>query len=337
MNDNQNRIRLVAGVFVLCGLVFLAGLVLEFGSLRHKLRKPYRVSVTFMDAQNLIKGAPVVRAGAVIGQVATSPELVEGMAGVKVDLEIYPEYKIPKNSPLRVTPVGLMGDSKIDVGMPPEPTGEFLRPGDTVAGESSMDLQSTANRITDEVMVVIGDLRNSMAELNVTVRKLNDGVLSDENLKNLADALKSMSAAVAKVDQEVLSDENTRSLKESIAKLRETLETVNLASQRAHSSMEKIDKAMDSLGPSLKGVQAAGNSLENASKALRGLLTDAREGDGLMNALLHDRELRENFTALVSNLRRKGLIFYRDKPGEEESRRSPESSRSSRLKPYGNR
>ena len=35
MAESSNRTQLVAGIFVLCGLVLLGGLVMEFGPLQH--------------------------------------------------------------------------------------------------------------------------------------------------------------------------------------------------------------------------------------------------------------------------------------------------------------
>src|SRR5689334_15627534 len=101
MAESNQRTQLVAGIFVLCGIVLLGGLIMEFGPLRHWMRKPYTIQAVFSDAQNLIKGAPVRRAGSPIGKVATAPELVENFKGVKVSLDIYPEFKIPKGSKLK--------------------------------------------------------------------------------------------------------------------------------------------------------------------------------------------------------------------------------------------
>ena len=47
MADNPQRTQLIAGIFVLCGIVLLGGLVLEFGPLRHWMRRPYTVHAFF--------------------------------------------------------------------------------------------------------------------------------------------------------------------------------------------------------------------------------------------------------------------------------------------------
>ena len=340
MNDSSNRTTLIAGVFVLVGLIILGTLIFEFGSLRHRLRKPYVLYANFLDAQTLIKGAPVKRSGATIGQVVTSPTLVEGLKGVQVQLEIYPEFKIPLGSPLRIAPVGLMGDSQVEVGQPPEEmlTGEYLEPGTTLNGLGSPDLTATAGRITDEVMVVMRDLRAGLSDLSRTVGKLNEGVLSEDNLNNFSGSLRELRESIHKVDYEVLSDGNVNAIKLALEDFRKAMAKVDAAAGRADgvlakadSAMTKVDKAVASLGPALKGAEGATVSLKQAAVALEGLLKDARSGKGLMYALLNDETLRRDFTTLVTNLKQRGVLFYKDKEKAAPPAAQP------RSKPYGAR
>ena len=340
MNDTSNRTTLIAGLFVLGGLVLLGALIFQLGTLRHRLRDPYVLYANFLDAQNLIKGAPVKRAGATIGQVVTSPKLVDGLKGVQVTLEIYPEFQIPVGSPLKINSVGLMGDSLIDVGQsPPELlTGEFLQPGTVINGTGNPDLSATATRITDEAMMVMRDLRNGLKDLNVTVGKLNQSVLSEENLDNISNSTRELRETLHKVDTDLLSDENLTSVKIGLLAFRQAMEKVNVSAGqvdhligKADSAATKVDKAMDNLGPALKGTEGATVNLKQAAAALEGLLKDARTGDGLMNALLNDETLRKDFAALIGNLKQRGILFYKDKTGREKEAPGP------RVKPYGAR
>ena len=349
MNENTNRTTLVAGIFVFVGLVLLGGLIFEFGTLRHRLRKPYVLYANFLDAQNLIKGAPVKRAGATIGEVVTSPQLVEGLKGVQVTLEIYPEFKIPVGSPLRIASVGLMGDSQLDVGQPPPELlkGEYLEPGSTLNGEGGADLASSANKITDEVVVVMRDLRNRLSDLGRTVGKVNDGVMSDENLANFSGGLKLVRESAEKVDEEVLSAENVGMIKVALADFSAAMKKIDGAAARAEgvmskadSAMAKVDQAVDRLGPTLQGAERAAVSLKRAAVALEKLLGDARSGDGVLHALLHDEALRRDFTLLIANLKQRGILFYKDKEPKEgkDQKAAPEGPAGrARGKPYGAR
>ncbi len=315
MAESNKRTQFIAGIFVLCGVVLLCGLILEYGPLRHWLRKPYTINAIFSDAQNLIKGAPVRRAGTPIGRVATAPELVEGFKGVKVSLEIYPEFKIPKKSQMKISTVGLMGDCAVDV-VPPPPdqiTGDFIAPGETLDGVGATDLTAVATKITDEATEVMKDIRSNLAELNKTISRLNAGVLSDANFKHMSDSLASLNRIIEKFETSVLTEENVASVRESLASLRTTMQNASATSVTARNAVEKIDRAMDNIGPGMKGFAGATSALRSASDALEALLKEARSGRGVLYALLNDSILRDNLQRLIANLRQRGLLFYKDK------------------------
>lgn len=343
MNDDKTqRTTFIAGLFVLAGLILAGALIFQFGTLRHRLRQPYTLYANFLDAQNLIKGAPVKRAGATIGQVVSSPRLVDGLKGVQVKLEIYPEFQIPVGSPLRIASVGMVGDTLLDVGQVPtnQLTGEYIKPGSTIDGLGSPDLMATANRLTDEIMLVLRDLKNGLSDLNVTVGKLNHGVLSDANLENFSGGLRELRESIQKVDNEVLSEANRESIRLALADFRDAMDKIDGASARAgsvldkaDSAMAKVDKAMDGLGPALKGAEGATITLKQAATSLEGLLKDARSGKGLMNALLNDEALAKDFTSFISNLNQRGFLFYKNKPKDQ----GPAPAPTRRVKPYGAR
>ncbi len=340
MAESNTRPQLIAGIFVLCGMVLIAGLILEFGPLQHWMRRPYTIHAVFADTQNLIKGAPVRFAGTPIGLVSTAPELAGNMKGVKVSLDIYPEYKIPRNSSLKIATVGLMGDCAVDVQPPPDEqiTGEYISAGETMDGKGAPDLTAVATKITDEATEVMKDIRSNLAELNKTIGRLNTGVLTDENFKNLASSISSLNRSIEKVESTLLTDENVSYVHDSLADLRVSMASVKDASGKANSALAKIDKAMDQIGPGMKGFAGATSALRDASVALENLLKEARSGKGVLYALLNDTNLRDNLQNLILNMRQRGLLFYKDKPKEGQaappapapSRRVPETPRSRR-------
>ena len=320
MAETSNRTQVTAGIFVLCGLVMLGGLILRFGPLQHRMRKPYTIYAEFADAQNLIKGSPVRRAGAVIGRVASTPVLVDGLKGVKVSLDLYPEYQIPAGSSLKITSLGLLGDSAVDVVLPENVTAEVVPEGATLSGNSSPDLASAATRVSDEAVVVLKDIRTSLAEINKTIGKINSGLLSDTNLKNIEHSIAALSSALDRVDHEFITAENAQSIRDSLAIVKSAVQTgssamnkADGAMQKADSALTKIDKAMDQLGPGLKGFADATAALKNTGTVMESLLREIRSGRGILHAVINDPVLRDNIDRLVTNMRRSGLLWYKDK------------------------
>jgi phospholipid/cholesterol/gamma-HCH transport system substrate-binding protein len=318
--DSSRRTTIIAGTFVLLGLFLLFGLILEFGPIRHKMRRPYTVRAVFSDAQNLIAGSPVRRAGAVIGRVSTSPKLLDELKGVEVDLEIYQEFKIPKGAPLRINSIGLMGDCAVDIGVAPPGSSGFVADGETLSGDVSPDLSSMASKIGDEGTAVMKDIRDSLSRLNTTLDRLNTGVLSDENLRHVTATLTELETSVRKIDTEILSGPVVADLKSGIAAFRQTMESaasltksIDPAIVSARSALAKVDKAVDQLGPGLKEFGAASDGIRDAADALEGLLKDAHSGRGVLAAILNDPGVRDNLARLVANLRKSGIVFYKDK------------------------
>jgi phospholipid/cholesterol/gamma-HCH transport system substrate-binding protein len=63
-------------------------------------------------------------------------------------------------------------------------------------------------------------------------------------------------------------------------------------------------------------------SAHRHQKRRRGLfapsLATSAAGDGLLAALINDPELKNEFSDLISNLKRRGVLFYRDTKAKEE-------------------
>jgi len=328
--ESSRRTTLIAGTFVLLGLTLLFGLILEFGPIRHRMRRPYTVTAVFSDAQNLIAGSPVRRAGAIIGRVSTPPALLGELKGVKVDLEIYPEFQIPAGAPLRINSIGLMGDCAVDVGVPPQGTTAFVQPGETLYGDVAADFTSLASRLGDEGSAVMTDIRDSLARLNATLDRLNAGVLSDENLRHISATLSALETTVGHLDKELLSGSVMADLKAGVSAFRQTMESAaalvraaDPALVSARSALAKVDKAVDQLGPGLRDFGAASDGIRDAADALEALLDDARSGRGALAALLNDAVVRDNLARLIANLRKSGMMFYKDREPSSLSPASP--------------
>ena len=338
MTETPRRTQLVAGIFVLCGIILLGGLILEFGPLRHWMRKPYTIHAVFADAQNLIKGSPVRRAGSQIGKVSTSPTLIEDLKGVRISLDIYPEFKIPEGSQLKISSIGLMGDSAVDV-IPPPPekqTGAVVKEGETLQGTGAADLNSVAEKVTDEATEVMKDIRAGIAQLNKTIERIQTGLLSEENLKNISASLKQVNDSLEKFDHTVLSEENTTALRDSLALLKTTMRSASSASAKADSALGKFDIAVEQLGPGLKGFAGATKSFDSAADALEALLKEARSGRGVLYALLNNAELRDNIERLAANLRQHGMVFYKDRaPSRLAPAPAPAQTPARRTQPSG--
>ena len=281
MNRHERGLEFKVGAFVFVGLLMLAALVVQFGRLGEGFKSYYPITVRFTDASGLLKGSNVLLAGARIGHVSGGPRLVREGHGVAVPLRIYDYVKIPKASKFEVGSSGLLGDRFVSVTLPPGQPKEFLPKGAEVEGAR----QTGMDDLTREGGALAIDMRKAVQNIDETVVRLNDQALSETNLENLKASVEHLNAA-------------TGALAESSKKLDGVL-------AKADSTMSSANKAADDL-------QRVMTDARKTAQAATTVFREASEGKGLLGTLIGDKVLADNLRALVYNLRKHGVLFYRD-------------------------
>ena len=296
MNTNPNQeqaLELKAGIFVLIGLVFIAVMAFKFGRLGQGLfQQYYPLTVTFPSADGLIKNSDVELAGARIGYVADKPVITPGGSGVTLPLEILGNVKIPRETTFEVGSSGLLGDKFVQItpdknfdaaAFNPSDPKQVLAPGETVAGAPAGGL--------------LGPLQN---ELDVEIKKLTE--------------------VTQKIDNGLLSSQNQRNIADTLSNLKGTSEHFNLASKDLDTVVLNAKGTVDSAKTTLGTVNAAATdmrtAINDAEKALvtaQGLLAKAETGSGPVATLLNDRQMSQNLKVFVANLREHGVLFYKNK------------------------
>jgi phospholipid/cholesterol/gamma-HCH transport system substrate-binding protein len=121
---DYGKSEIVAGVFVLVGLVVLAYLSISIGGLRLGGHHRYQVSARFSNIGGLKARAPVKIAGVTVGEVG-SIRLADYFAEVTIDVDR--EVSLPKDTIASVTTAGLLGEAYVSLS--PGAADEDLRPG----------------------------------------------------------------------------------------------------------------------------------------------------------------------------------------------------------------
>jgi ABC-type transporter Mla subunit MlaD len=284
------------GLFVLVGLLVIAYMVIEFGRFGTSLKPSYVVALDVPDANGLLKNSKVLLSGASVGTVMDSPEVLPHARGVVVHLRIFESIQIPRNAQVVVDSSGLLGDRYVNVITHAKDANGYYQPGETIQGAK----QPGMDDLTREGGALVTDLRNTVANLNKAILHINNDVLKEETVKNL---------------------------QESLAHLNDTAKNFQAASDKlggviddAHGAVTQargvIDGAKDTIASAKNAADGVQNAIGDARKVLdsaRVATDDATKGHGAVAALLTDPRLAENLTALISNLRRSGVLFYKDR------------------------
>jgi phospholipid/cholesterol/gamma-HCH transport system substrate-binding protein len=261
--DRKGSAETLVGLFLFLGLGVLGVLVVVFGRMSATFGKPYDLTVIFQNVSGLSSGADVLLAGAKVGSIASSPQLLGDSYRVAVKLKIQESIKIPRKSRFVVGSANLLGDKYIDVMPAADMDGaDVWQPGEIIEGSRAGGFEELTARGAE----VMDQLSASLKKFDALTTNINEKLLNENNLQNLSDTFGNLKKASLSLDS-------------VLAKVGETT--------------DKAGKAADSLQKVSKNVS---------------------DGKGPLGVLLNDKETGENLKSLIYNMKRSGVLFYKDKP-----------------------
>lgn len=327
MSESSKKTELRVGLFVLVGLALLGGLIIQFGRFGDRFRGRYQVMVVFDDASGLIKGSEIRMGGARIGKVAVAPELTSEVK-VQVLMNIDEPIRVPENSLIQIASATLLGDKMIVITPPTssETTGRYLEAGSVVRGGGPSGLeaiQNNAELISRDARVLmqdaavtfkkvdgaVDDIRAVTHRLAETLDKVNDSILSEENLQGINGTLDHLEKAAVGLEPAVTSS-------------KQAFDAIAKAAEEAQAVFASADDRMGDLEPALKEVPKAVASLSRVADQASKVLDRAEQGEGLLGTLAYDREVSDDAKVFIRNLRQQGILRYRDQETPEEDPRN---------------
>lgn len=331
MPAREKRRETTAGLFVLIGLLLLGVLVVQFGRFGDRFTDHYPLYIEFPDTAGIIKGSDVRLRGAKVGRVATTPELVTGGASstVKMEMRIRDDVKIPKESTFQIGSAGLLGDKFIDITPPETENGEFFESGDVItgAGAGGFDaIKSDAESIAKDASQMIKDAKETFKKidealdeittvgknLNVTMEKVNTKFLSDDNLDNLSQAIANLEAASKDIGTA------SKELNPTITEAKKTFTSLRKAADSADTLFVDAQKEIKNIEPALRDLPKAVRSISRAAGKAEETMDALQNKNGLVGAMAYDEETGSNAKEFVRNLKRYGILRYRDDSTKDE-------------------
>ena len=305
MTNQHKGLEIKVGLFVALGLVIIAVMAVQFGRVGQGLSDFYTLTVEFPNASGLVRNADVQLGGARIGVVAEEPKVIPGQIGVvPVKLHIREGIELPKGSYFMIGSSGMLGDKSVVIGLPsgfdykkfdPKNTDKTIRHDSIVPGTQGADFNDLTNK-GDKNME---KLAATLDELKLTLAKVQSGVLNDENMNNLKDSFASIKSstdniakASTKIDSVITGAQSAvDSAKDTFSEAKETMATIQGAATEVRTAIADV-----------RGVVATGQTV----------LKTAQTGQGTLPMLLGNREVADNLRAVIANIRKHGLLFYRD-------------------------
>lgn len=136
---NRARIEILAGVFVLCGLIVLTYFAVSLGGVTLKKPETYELDARFTNIAGVNVGSQVRIAGVPIGEV-TAIDLDRKQMVAIVTIRVPTDIELFDDTIAAVRTNGLIGDKVI--ALLPGGSGITLEPGDLIVDtESSIDIE----------------------------------------------------------------------------------------------------------------------------------------------------------------------------------------------------
>lgn len=270
------------GIFVLAGvLAVLAALFIltDPGTFRGR----YNVTTVVKDAGGIRMRDPVQLSGVNIGRVSDL-KLVPG--GVRMALEIEGKYTFPRDSKVRLTAKGLLGEMVADVlpGVSREPA----RGGDQLASaDQDQGLSGTASELAGTAKTVGGKADTLLTRANL--------LLSQEAIGNVHASTREMQAMMASLA--ALAAEQRVQLSALSASLRRSAAGVENAATRP-----ELARAIARTDSMTARLDAATAQLQSASRSFAVVAGRIERGEGTLGKLTTDDSLYTNLNSAIANL-----------------------------------
>jgi len=277
------------GVFILIGLITVGLMVVYFGRMGEGLNNFYNIRVEFANANGLLRGSEVLLAGAKVGRMTSDPIIKPDMRGVSVELRILDQVKIPVGSDFTIGSSGLLGDKFIQVNLKKGLNEQKIIEPDAVVKGS--DVPDGIEGMTSGAGDLIAELRTTIGNVNTAVTKINDSILSKDELQKITDTIKN---------------------------LQTTSEKIAEASLKADTLMSQATLTVKSSQGAVDSAKKAADELQKTLTSVRSLVDQVSKGKGVLGMLISNPETAENVRALIFNLRQHGILWYKDsKPPKE--------------------
>ncbi len=302
---SERRTQIKVGLFVVIGLVLMAGLLLAFSRAKSWRRGHYSLRLVTANAGGIIEQSPVQMAGVPVGFVS-QVELGAGGTNVTLVIRIDQRFPVYADAVFTIDSSGFLGDQFVSI-RPSGNGGQRLNEGDTVVCAEPFNLQETARAAAG----LIGRVDATAQRLNQAVVRVDELLLNAETLTNLA--LTARNFRVASERAVALVDNVDGLVTSNRAPVAEVLTNLLSFSSGLNQLTDSVGGAIATnsatLHAALANVEAATASLHVTVKALEG-------SEGMVGSLLHDpalklrtEEVLSNLATLSSNLNRYGLLY----------------------------
>lgn len=318
-----------AGAFVFFALLLGGVLIVQFGRFGQRFASSYALFVSFPNAAGIIKNSDVRLRGAKIGRVASSPRLVQkaNQSSILLELRIDKGVRIARGARFQIASSGIVGDKFVDVEVTRSDGGNYYTAGEHIEGVKTGGLDAIgvqAEAIAQQLGETLEGSRSVFARMEKALQNI-DGLASDfrttlsifntrllreDNLKAFDQTLADLSLTTQGLR------DSLNVLQPAIERLPQTMAALELTNQKVHIFFSQANQTLHLLEPSLKKAPQTLDSLTQASRQLGRVASRLNRPKGVID-LLGEPQISSDIKIFLRNLRRYGILGYRDDASPE--------------------
>ena len=270
------------GILTLGGAVILAGMISFLGAFK-LFDGGYDLNVAYPSVNGLQVGSAVRYAGVPIGSVkAARVEPDQVVLTVHVNKGV----QIPQEADFSIGSDGVMGEKFVDIRPPKKYSGVYVKPGSSLTGQSSSDINdfmANSAKVLEKVEGIADALNNVFGDKEVQ-KSMRDGFV---NIREISNNLNKFTKVMAE------------SAKENQAEIKNMIAQLNQMSVRMNKSMAHVESLM-------KGVDANGQTGRNIAVMAKNLAVTSKNLEAITNTLADvakDPQTKEDLKATIHNAR----------------------------------
>ncbi len=283
------------GLFTLLGIAILGFILVHMSGFRFGADKDYTVYAGFSQVMGLNPDANVRFAGVEAGKVKSIEP--DGM-GVRVELKIKPDIKVPKDAKITVSMSGVMGEKFISIVPGKHPSDEFLQNGDYVIGTDEEGMDSMMEGM-GKTIEQVQQLLTSLNEVMGNPQLKSSVVRSAENIRDVTGNIKDMTAVFSRMA--IQNEGNANQMIQNMTHMTNSLMQAADGVNQLIANYSGDGEEGANIRLALVNIASASSHVENMAAHLDGLVTDPQVSDDLKTTLHNARTVSQRANDMLNN------------------------------------
>ncbi len=286
------------GAFTIGGILMLSSAIFTLGNFDLNSDDDIVFFANFKQVLGLSPQAEVKLNGINIGKVE---DLIAAGGGVTVVMRVNSETKIPIDSKVTITSVGVMGEKFINI-IPSTDNGDYVKNGDFLFGVEEVGMNTmfeNLNHVMGKVEDLLGSVQNIIGNDNF---QKSVGVMS-ENMKDATDHISGMTAAMERVARN-----NEGNVHQMVNQMNGILESMNRSMQTVEHMVNNIDtfagnpQTSEDLKTTLKNISETSKSVAHMAESMDGMISDPKVSADMKATLHNVRNLTERADRMLGKV-----------------------------------